>query len=82
LWPATYYVSWGGFRFVRQTGKDEGRVFLFDGSGTNPRWRWAAEYGALRDSWYMREWNCKFCSTFFFLIECGVFLVGVLKMFY
>lgn len=60
VWPALWYVTWGGFRFVRQKGEDEGRVFLFYGDGTDPRWRLAAEYAGWADAWYMNSWNCKF----------------------
>ncbi|CAI6333125.1 unnamed protein product [Periconia digitata] len=55
LWPGNYYVSWGGFQFVKQS--DSGRTFMFVGNGTDPKWRWAAQYLRNYREWDMVNWN-------------------------
>jgi hypothetical protein len=55
LWPGNWYVTWGGFMFVRQN--DTGKVFLFNGRGPDPKWRLAAMYSQQLDWWYLRSFN-------------------------
>lgn len=69
LWPASWYVTWGGFRFVRQN--DTGKVFL-EGSGSDSRFRRAAEYNTFSDAWAMRSWNCKSTHIAIERVLCGL----------
>ncbi|PVI05782.1 hypothetical protein DM02DRAFT_650454 [Periconia macrospinosa] len=56
VWPAYYYVSWGGFAFGKQIDSCT-ILFLDKGSNSVERgWKWAAQYDGL-DSWSMRSFN-------------------------
>lgn len=56
FWPGTYYVSWGGFRFVKR-GE---RTLLFEGDGTSLNWKIAAEYFEYSRFWDVVHWNGEF----------------------